>query len=136
MVEHVLVPVDGSPQAKKAFEWALEEFDAPLVTVLHVVHPSDTSRDEGDTVDVTKVLMSEAAEVLDDFDVEPEGVDIERKIAVGRDEVDAVVGYAETEDTDTVVVGSHGRTGVSRVVLGSVAEGLVRNSPVPVVVVR
>ena len=136
MVEHVLVPVDDSPQAKKAFEWALEEFDAPLVTVLHVVHPSDTSRDEGDTVDVTKVLMSEAAEVLDDFDVEPEGVDIERKIAVGRDEVDAVVGYAETEDTDTVVVGSHGRTGVSRVVLGSVAEGLVRNSPVPVVVVR
>lgn len=136
MVEHVLVPVDGSPQAKKAFEWALEEFDAPLVTVLHVVHPSDTSRDEGDTVDVTKVLMSEATEILDDFDVEPEGVDIERKIAVGRDEVDAVVGYAETEDTDTVVVGSHGRTGVSRVVLGSVAEGLVRNSPVPVVVVR
>ena len=136
MVEHVLVPVDGSPQAKKAFEWALEEFDAPLVTVLHVVHPSDTSRDEGDTVDVTKVLMSEATEILDDFDVEPEGVDMERKIAVGRDEVDAVVGYAETEDTDTVVVGSHGRTGVSRVVLGSVAEGLVRNSPVPVVVVR
>lgn len=136
MVEHVLVPVDGSPQAKKAFEWALDEFDASRVTVLHVVHPSDTSRDEGDTVDVTKVLMSEAAEVLDDFDVEPEGVDIERKIAVGRDDVDAVVGYAETEDTDTVVVGSHGRTGVSRVVLGSVAEGLVRNSPVPVVVVR
>jgi nucleotide-binding universal stress UspA family protein len=136
MVEHVLVPVDGSPQAKKAFEWALKEFDAPLVTVLHVVHPSDTSRDEGDTVDVTKVLMSEAAEVLDDFDVEPEGIDTERKIAVGRDEVNAVVGYAETEDTDTVVVGSHGRTGVSRVVLGSVAEGLVRNSPVPVVVVR
>lgn len=136
MVEHVLVPVDGSPQAKKAFEWALDEFDASRVTVLHVVHPSDTSRDEGETVDVTKVLMSEAVEVLEEFDVDPEGVGVERKLTVGRNEVDGVVGYADTEDIDTVVMGSHGRTGVSRVVLGSVAEGVVRKSTVPVVVVR
>lgn len=136
MVEHVLVPVDGSPQSKNAFDWALEEFDAARVTVLHVVHPSDTSRDEGETVDASKVLMSEAVEVLDKFDVDPSDVNVERKITVGRDEVDAIVGFAEEGDVDTVVMGSHGRTGVSRVVLGSVAEGVVRNASVPVVVVR
>ena len=136
MVEHVLVPVDGSPQSKNAFDWALEEFDAARVTVLHVVHPSDTSRDEGETVDVSKVLMSEAVEVLDGFDVGASDVDIERKLTVGRDEVDAIVRFAEGGDVDTVVMGSHGRTGVSRVVLGSVAEGVVRNASVPVVVVR
>ncbi|MCX2818202.1 MAG: nucleotide-binding universal stress UspA family protein [Methanobacteriota archaeon] len=136
MVEHVLVPVDGSPGSKKAFEWALDEFDAQRVTVLHVVHPSDTSRDEGETVDVAKVLMSGAVDVLDGFDAEREGVGIERKLTVGRNEGDAIVRYVKDSDADTVVMGSHGRTGVSRVVLGSVAENVVRRSPVPVVVVR
>ncbi|MFP4188086.1 MAG: universal stress protein [Halobacteriales archaeon] len=136
MVEHLLVPVDGSSQAQKAFEWALDEFDASRVTVLHVFHPSDTSRDEGEVVEASKVLMSEAAEILDGFDVEREGVGIERKLAVGRHEDDAVLRYVEGNDVDVVVMGSHGRTGVSRVVLGSVAETVVRRSPVPVVVVR
>jgi nucleotide-binding universal stress UspA family protein len=136
MVEHVLVPVDGSPASKKAFEWALDEFDAPRVTVLHVVHPSDTSRDVGEVVDASKVLMSEAVEVLDGYDDAREGVDVTRELTVGRDEGDAVLRYAEANDVDTVVMGSHGRTGVSRVVLGSVAEKVVRRSPVPVVVVR
>lgn len=136
MAKHVLVPVDGSPLSKKAFDWALDEFDADRVTVLHVVHPSDTSRDVGDVVDASKVLMSEAAEVLDGFDAEREGVTVDRKLTVGRKESSAVVRYAEANGVDVVVMGSHGRTGVSRAVLGSVAEGVVRSSPVPVVVVR
>lgn len=135
-MEHVLVPVDGSPQAREAFDWALEQFDPARVTVLYVVHPSDTSRDEGEVVEATKILMSEAVEVLDEYDIEPEGADVARRLAVGRNERDTIVGYVEGNQVDTVVMGSHGRSGVSRVVLGSVAEGVARRSPVPVVIVR
>jgi len=135
-MEHVLVPVDGSPQAREAFDWALEQLNPARVTVLHVVHPSDTSRDEGEVVEAKKVLMSEAVEVLDGYDVEPEGVGVARRLAVGRNERDTIVGYVEGSQVDTVVMGSHGRSGVSRVVLGSVAEGVARRSPAPVVIVR
>jgi nucleotide-binding universal stress UspA family protein len=135
-MEHVLVPVDGSSQAREAFDWTLEQFEPSRVTVLYVVHPSDTSRDEGEVVDATKVLMSEAVEVLDEYDAESEGVEVARRLAVGRNERDTIVGYVEGNQVDTVVMGSHGRSGVSRVVLGSVAEGVARRSPVPVVIVR
>jgi nucleotide-binding universal stress UspA family protein len=44
--------------------------------------------------------------------------------------------YVEDNDVDVLVVGTHGRTGFDRYVLGSVAEFLVRTSPVPVLTVR
>ena len=47
-----------------------------------------------------------------------------------------IVDYAEQEDVDAVVIGSHGGEAVGRVLLGSVAETVVRRSPVPVTVVR
>ena len=50
--------------------------------------------------------------------------------------VDSIVVYARESGADLVIVGSHGRSGLSRLVLGSVAEGVVRSSPVPVLVVR
>jgi nucleotide-binding universal stress UspA family protein len=134
MAEHVLVPVDGSPQSEAAFDWAVEEFDDARLTVVHIVHPSDTSHKDGDTVDAKKVLMSEASQVLGRYDAE--GVDINKKMKVSRREAAGVVDCVEETGTDVVVMGSHGRSGVSRVVLGSVAEGVVRKSPVPVVVVR
>ena len=48
----------------------------------------------------------------------------------------AIVEWAENNDIDGIVIGSHGRKGVTRVLLGSVAESVVRRSPVPVTVVR
>ncbi len=134
MVEHVLVPVDGSPPSDAAFDWALEEFDAERVTVLHVAHPSDTSHEEGAVVDAKKVLMGRPSEILERY--EADGVTVDRKMAVGRNEVEAITGFVRDAGVDAVVMGSHGRKGVSRLVLGSVAEGVVRESPAPVVVVR
>lgn len=47
-----------------------------------------------------------------------------------------IIAYAEEERIDHVVMGSHGRTGLTRVVLGSVAETVVRRSPTPVTIIR
>jgi nucleotide-binding universal stress UspA family protein len=56
-------------------------------------------------------------------------------VVVGRPARE-IVDYADENDIDHVVMGSHGRSGVSRIVLGSVAENVVRKSSVPVTVAR
>ena len=50
--------------------------------------------------------------------------------------VDAITDYAHSSGADLVIIGSHGRTGLSRLFLGSVAEGVIRNASAPVMVVR
>ena len=49
---------------------------------------------------------------------------------------DSIAGYAPTERFDLIVMGTHGRTGLSHALLGSVAECVVRNAPCPVMIVR
>jgi nucleotide-binding universal stress UspA family protein len=47
-----------------------------------------------------------------------------------------IVSFAEEHDIDHVIIGSHGRAGLSRILLGSVAEKIVRRAPMPVTVIR
>ena len=61
--------------------------------------------------------------------------DVETAIEVGRPAA-TIVEEARERDVDHIVVGSHGRTGASRILLGSVAETVARRSPVPVTIVR
>ncbi len=136
MVDHVLVPVDASEKSDAAFQWVLDEFEDLRVTVLHVVHPKDTSHEEGAVVDHTKVLMGKPSDVLARYDVDRGDVDLERKLAVSNTEASAIVDCVEALDCDLVALGSHGREGVSRILLGSVAEKVARRSPSPVLVVR
>ena len=63
------------------------------------------------------------------------GVDLQTAIETGRPSR-MIVSYAEENDIDHIVIGSHGRTGASRILLGSVAESVTRRSSVPVTIVR
>ena len=67
--------------------------------------------------------------------LEMEDVDFRVETAVGKPARE-VVSFAEENDVSEVVVGSHGREGASRVLLGNVAEKIVRRAPVTVIVVR
>ncbi len=136
MVDHVLVPVDASQKAERAFDWVVDEFSDVEVTVFHVLHPKDTSHEEGDVVDQAQVLMGRASDVLDLYETDRDDLSLEKKVGVDRKESRAIVEYASESGCDLVALGSHGREGVSRVLLGSVAEKAVRRSPTPVLVVR
>ncbi len=57
-------------------------------------------------------------------------------VRLSRSPADEIVKYAREVHADIVVVGTHGRGGVSRLLMGSVAEHVVRNAPCPVLVVR
>ncbi|MFC6764298.1 universal stress protein, partial [Natrinema soli] len=63
------------------------------------------------------------------------GRSIDTTVVVGQP-ADAIVDHATENEIDLIVVGSHGRTGFSRVLLGSVAERIARQAPVPVTIVR
>ena len=147
MIDRVLVPVDHSEQAERAFDFAIEAFPDAELTVLYVLDlPATgyrTGRENGPLepdADL-EVLVSEATDFLDDY-VEKgraAGVSVtaDDAIAYERGKVArAIIDYADEAGTDHIVIGSHGRTGASRVLLGSVAETVTRRAPVPVTVVR
>jgi nucleotide-binding universal stress UspA family protein len=137
MSERVLVPLDDSPQSWDAFEYALEEFPGAAVVALHVIEPLEALL-EGDVYGGEISRSDEEAENVR-TEVEAIAAAFDAQVTTVVEEGRAarvIVDYAREHDVDHVVMGSHGRTGASRVLLGSVAETVVRRSPVPVTVVR
>ena len=122
-VENVLVPTDGSEGAEAATEHAID-----LVTegdgTLHALHvTSDGRRKESSPTDAV-CERGEAA-----------GVEVVTATRSGRPH-EAIGGYTAEGEIDVVVMGTHGRTGLRRYLLGSVTERTVRFSPVTVVSVK
>lgn len=142
MVKRVLVPVDGSEQARTALEYALEEFAEETVTILHVIDPREFNAYGGvegwiDVDDLREQRRAQAEKLLENARkrAEERGLTVETEVATGKG-ARVIIKYAEEHGTDHIVMGSHGRSGISRVLLGSVAEKVVRRSPVPVTIVR
>ncbi|NKE36626.1 universal stress protein [Natronococcus sp. JC468] len=143
-MKHVLVPLDGSESSWAALDHAAENYAGDRISVLHVVDPDpgsyagggyyydpkalDRARERGEE------LCEDARERLREAGV-LESIAFETAVEVGGVSR-TILEYAETEDVDHVVVGSHGREGVSRILLGSVAETVARRAPVPVTIVR
>lgn len=136
----VLVAYDGSLPARKAVRHAFETHPDEEVILLRVIEAADGSTGAGIKLaqEVLRERREETSEEVTDevSDLASAGdVEFRTEIAVGHPSRE-VVAFAEENDVDHVVVGSHGRSGVSRVLLGSVAERIVRRAPVPVTVVR
>lgn len=142
MAERILVPLDGSPLSERALLYALEHFPAASVTTIHVIDPVDSlvaaeagglpaASDWHDAArDRADELHERAASVATDHDV-----DVATVTVVGRPARE-IVAYADDHGIDHIVVGSHGREGLERTILGSVAERVVRRAGVPVTVTR
>ena len=138
MTRRILVPVDGSTKAKRALEFAIEEFPNAEITALHVVDPVEAiygAEYVSESVleaqaERAEQLLEEMAELAATHDAE-----IDTELRNGNPSRE-IIAAAEEDEYDQIIVGSHGRTGLSRIVLGSVAENIVRRAPVPVTVVR
>jgi nucleotide-binding universal stress UspA family protein len=142
MADRVLVPVDESDHARHALDLALDEFSTATLLLLHVIDPSEAGFSAGTSVppfaeDWYADASERAEELLEDFEAyaASRGATVERAVEVGKP-TRIIVEYAEDRDVDHVIMGSHAREGVTRVLLGSVAEAVVRRSPVPVTVTR
>lgn len=136
---HVLVPTDGSEPAEAALDHAFERFADDDITALYVMDPVESATAWGPATGEDWLGSAEkrAESVLGEAVErgEESGVEIETDSVVGRPSR-AIIDYAEEAAVDHLVIGSHGRDGITRVLLGSVAETVIRRSPVPVTVVR
>ena len=137
--QRVLVPLDGSPQAHEALSYAIETFPDADIVVVHVLNPAAGTTDiEGIMADTAGVVneQQQFAQELFEQARETAGDQIaDSEILAGR-AANEIVRYVADNEIDAIVMGSHGRDGAARLLLGSVSETVVRRSPVPVTVVR
>jgi len=123
MANHVLVPFTDSEEATKALEHALSSFPDADITVIHVGNTNAASDGGRQHLERAEEITAEHGRV----------VDTELLQGAPKEEI---IQFVETNDIGHIVMGSRGRSGMSRLLLGSVAEAVVRHSPVPVTVVR
>ncbi|WP_123536930.1 universal stress protein [Halosimplex salinum] len=138
MYEDILVPTDGSAGASAALDEAIDLADAFDATVhsLYVVDVAAVGPDTG-AVDLAESFerMGEEATEAAATRARDAGVDATRSVATGSPHR-AILDYADDHDIDLVVMGTHGRTGLERYLLGSVTEKVVRAAEIPVLTVR
>lgn len=139
---HVLVPLDGSPLARKAFSHSLELFDC-RITVLNVITPLDATMSEGGLLEPGDERLEAAMERADRLierasdQAAAANRTIETAVETG-DPAETILEFVDTNDIDHVVMGGHGDEGgnLTRRLLGTVATAVVGESPVTVTVVR
>lgn len=144
MEKHILVPVDDSERSDEAFAYALREYGKERITAIHVIDPHlfyTSVGIEGEWPSADDRFRESIEDAADQFleskreQAATSGVDIETVLSIGPI-ANSIVDYAEEHDIDHIVMGSHGRSGASRILLGSVAERVTRRAPVSVTVVR
>lgn len=139
MYERILFPTDGPETTDRVLAHAVdlsERYSAQL-HVVYAVDPTVFANDVETGVIVEEFdwagerIADEAATRARDTGLE----DVEGAVTHGPPSR-AIIGYADDHDVDLIVIGTRGRTGLGRFLLGSVAERVVRLSPVPVFIVR
>jgi nucleotide-binding universal stress UspA family protein len=140
MGKRILVPVDGSEQSREACDFAMREHPEAEFVLLHVINPTEAGYSAGASFPAASEewyehAKEDAQELLEELEAENEGATVTTDTVVGKP-ARAIVEYAAEHDIDRIVMGSHGRSGVTRILLGSVAENVVRNATVPVTVAR
>ena len=144
MGQHVLVPVDGSAQSEKAFEYVLNEIPEPEITLIHVSNPVNLMRYGDDEYLDVEAYQKEVKRQRDRNKAMLEdhhetatacGIETETILTTGKP-ARRILETVETNDIDHIVMGSRGRSGVKRVLFGSVAETVTRRASVPVTIIR
>ena len=140
-----MVPVDGSETAQKALVTALQmaRESSGCVHLVHVVEgltPMTADPYGAYSGDVIEVMRQSGRKILDDALAlaRSEGVQADTQLFdnFGERLAEVVADSATRFNADLMVVGTHGRRGLGRVLMGSGAEQIIRLSPVPVLVLR
>lgn len=138
MYRRVLIPTDGSDGADAAFEHAVD-LAADAGAELHVIHAVDPTHVpvEGATDGLLDSLLAAGETMVSELADrgEADGIDVETAVLTGSPHA-VITEYAADHDVDLLVMGTHGRTGLDRWLLGSVTERVIRTAPVPVLTVR
>jgi nucleotide-binding universal stress UspA family protein len=146
MYRKIMVPLDGSELAECVFphvEAFIKGFNIRDVILMRVVEPENlpyrveggvdpeiVAEKEASRKSAAKVYLERIAKRFTQ-----EGTVVHSEISIGR-VTESLADYAEQNDVDLFIIATHGRSGVSRWVMGSVADKLLRSARVPVLMVR
>ena len=143
-VSKVLVGIDGSDHSFRAAQYALEiskKYVAKLIAVTVTYMPAKSRMSQQEAIEVGAGLseMDKAKTWFESFtqSARQNRIDLKTELVNSQRPVDYVIlEYAEKEGIDLIVIGTRGRSGLSKIVLGSVASGIVTYSHSPVLVVK
>lgn len=146
-MKKIIVPTDFSDSSRAAYGYGLMMAKqlGGAIELLHV-WSLPTLASTGDVLiavpdqpyqTAAAWVEREAGEALESFaaSIPHEGIEVKTTLTSGRPE-ETIVASAKEGDADMIVMGTHGRSGMSHLLLGSVAERVVRLAPCPVVTVK
>lgn len=139
MFQRILVAWDGSPVARRAFDVALDvtrRYEGELVAVSIAYSPAhaETAADRTESADAARrYLQSTFAQIRDR--AERAGITVDHRVAEGDDACQVLLSYVHEHGFDLVVAGHHHESRAGRLLLRGVAQQLVAQAPVPVLVV-
>jgi universal stress protein A len=141
-VHHILVPIDFSPYAEQALDYAMalaQKLQA-RVTLLHVIQPPLVAGADMSVWPSSTFLQDLEATIRGDLEgylarLTAAGLTGEMVVIHGVP-FQQILDTAKARQVDLIILGTHGRTGLAHVLLGSVAEKVARLAPCPVLIAR
>ena len=144
MFRHILLPVDGSATARLAVDKALalaKAFDSE-VTLIYVIDPyaftgvgTDFSYGQAEYLSAAKDEANEAMSTARQV-FESNGITVKGSVVEAHSTYQAILDAAHAANADLVVMGSHGRHGLEKLVLGSITSQVLAHAHLSVLVVR
>jgi nucleotide-binding universal stress UspA family protein len=128
LYKKILLATDGSEQNKKAVIHAIEQAKISRAE-LHAVYVLDMKTD----YEPESYISTDLSNVEDV--AKKEGINVKKWIVKGHP-AEEILKLAKEKDADLIVMGSLGRSGIKKILLGSVADKVIRNSNIPVLIVR
>ncbi|MCG9510009.1 universal stress protein [Acinetobacter pittii] len=144
LYQHILVPIDGSETSMVAMKEAIKLGKAlnSKITVVQVMaldpFIADAYVKTGETNELIERTRTYLLDILEQAKQQfsNEGITVETKLLEGFVVHEEIIQAAQDLNVDLIVMGSHGRTGVRKLVLGSVAQKVLGESHIPVLIVR
>jgi len=139
-IKSILCPMDFSDASKNAYRYACEfaKSMGSKVILLNVIEPRPIAAD----MSLNYIPLEEdlAAAAREDFipmvdEAKAAGIDVSADVMIGMP-AETILQQIADLDVSMLIMGSHGKTGLSRLLMGSVAEAVVRKAAVPVLIVK
>jgi nucleotide-binding universal stress UspA family protein len=142
-IKKVLFPVDLSAVSSE-IALSVIAFGKTFDAEIHLLHVAVTMQEVAGVYGPDAILSSFEEEVVQSADRELEkfeqkffaGYPKKERVVLQGDPVDEIIAYIRAKRIDLVIMGTHGRKGIDKILFGSVADRMVKNSPVPVMTIN
>ncbi len=141
LYRNIVIATDGSENTRRAISYGIEmaKLSGATVHALHIVNTQSTISESwtAGKEEIYKIMRGDGEKVVSKVKEigENSGVEI-RGVLLDGNPSDEIINFAENNNMDLIVMGTLGKTGLEKFLMGSVAEKVVRGSKVPVMVVR